>query len=64
MGETSEAIAAIQELFRNLLYERKKREEEARRREQERLECEEERKRQEAHTLGERTSGALSGKGT
>ena len=45
MGETSEAIAAMQELFRNLLDERKRREEEeARRREQERLEREEERR--------------------
>jgi hypothetical protein len=38
VGETSEAIAAMQELFRNLLDERKRREEEeARQREQERL---------------------------
>ena len=55
MGETSEAIAAMQELFRNLLDERKKREEEeARRREQERLEREEERKRLEAQWERER----------
>eukprot|EP00731_Ephydatia_muelleri_P034076 Em0046g19a len=64
MGETSEAIAAMQELFRNLLDERKKREEEeARRREQERLEREEEREKTRG-TVGERTSGAHSGKGT
>ena len=55
MGETSEAIAAMQELFRNLLDERKKREEEeARRREQERLEREEERKRLEVQWERER----------
>eukprot|EP00731_Ephydatia_muelleri_P017415 Em0010g513a len=55
MGETSEAIAAMQELFRNLLDEKKKREEEeARRREQERLEREEERKRLEAQWERER----------
>eukprot|EP00731_Ephydatia_muelleri_P025636 Em0017g719a len=55
MGETSEAIAAMQELFRNLLNERKKREEEeAGRREQERLEREEERKRLEAQWERER----------
>ena len=55
MGETSEAIAAMQELFRNHLDERKKREEEeACRREQERLEREEERKRLEAQWERER----------
>ena len=41
-GDTSESIAAMQELFKNLLEERKQREEGARRCEQE---CEEERKR-------------------
>ena len=55
MGDTAESVAAMQELFKNLLDERKRREEEdARRREQERLEREEERKRLEAQWEKER----------
>ena len=55
MGNTAESIAALQELFKSLLDERKRREEEeARRREQERLEREEERKQLEAQWEKER----------